>query len=136
MIRLLDVNAMIAAAWPAHIAHAPTVRWFAQNQSSGPLAIATCPLTELEFLRLFLVLKGYAPDLALAQEALRLFTHAPQRRHVFWPDALRARQLPAWVKEPQQIADGYLVALAAKHSGRLLLLDTAIPAHPVVELIA
>lgn len=52
MTHLLDINVMIAAAWPAHIAHARTVRWFASRQSAGVLAIATCPLTELGFLRL------------------------------------------------------------------------------------
>jgi uncharacterized protein len=136
VIHLLDINVMIAAAWPAHIAHARTVRWFASRQSAGVLAIATSPLTELGFLRLSLVLKGYAPDLAQAQEALRLLTHSPRRRHDFWPDKLPARDLPAWVQGPQQITDGYLVALAAKNSGRLVTLDTGIPANAAVELIA
>jgi uncharacterized protein len=133
---LLDINVMIAAAWPAHIAHVRTVRWFADRQSSGVLAIATCPLTELGFLRLSLVLKGYAPDLAQAHEALRQLTHSPRRRHQFWPDGLPSRALPDWAHGPQQITDGYLVALAAKNSGKLVTLDTAIPAHPAVELIA
>ena len=136
MIHLLDINVMIAAAWPAHIAHARTVRWFARRQSAGVLAIATCPLTELGFLRLSLVLKGYAPDLAQAHEALRLLTHSPRRRHHFWPDGLPARDLPAWVHGSQQITDGYLVSLAAKNSGQLVTLDTGIPASAAVELIA
>lgn len=136
MIHLLDINVMIAAAWPAHIAHLRTVRWFTNRQSAGLLEIATCPLTELGFLRLSLVLKGYAPDLTQAQEALRLLTAGPQRRHHFWPDALPARHLPAWVNGPQQITDGYLVALAAKKSGRLVTLDTSIPSSPTVEVIA
>jgi predicted nucleic acid-binding protein len=126
---------MIAAAWPAHIAHARTVHWFARRQAAGPLDIATCPLTELGFLRLSLVLKGYAPDLAQAQEALRLLTQGPPRRHHFWPDAIPARELPVWVQGPQQIADGYLAALAAKNSGKLVTLDTSLPTHAAVELI-
>ncbi|MSU66773.1 MAG: VapC toxin family PIN domain ribonuclease [Opitutus sp.] len=136
MIHLLDINVMIAAAWPAHIAHGPTVRWFARRQSTGVLDIATCPLTELGFLRLSLVLKGYAPDLAQAQEALRLLMQGSQRRHHFWSDALPARRLPDWVLGPQQITDGYLVALVVKNSGRLVTLDTSIPTHAAVELIA
>jgi toxin-antitoxin system PIN domain toxin len=135
VIHLLDVNVMIAAAWPAHIAHSRTVRWFTRQQAAGPLDIATCPLTELGFLRLSLVLKGYVPDLAQAQEALRLLTQGLPRRHHFWPDVLPASDLPDWVQGPQQINEGYLVALAARHSGKLVTLDTTLTAHAAVELI-
>jgi predicted nucleic acid-binding protein len=48
MISLLDVNVLIALAWPNHIHHRLASRWFDRNRKSG---WATCPLTQSGFVR-------------------------------------------------------------------------------------
>ena len=48
-VSLLDVNVLLALAWPTHIHHAAAHRWFAENCAAG---WATCPLTQLGFVRL------------------------------------------------------------------------------------
>jgi len=48
-VSLLDVNVLLALAWPTHVHHAAAHRWFAENHAMG---WATCPLTQLGFVRL------------------------------------------------------------------------------------
>ena len=47
--RLLDVNLLIALAWPNHVHHAPAHRWFSET---GRKAWATCPITHRQRSRL------------------------------------------------------------------------------------
>lgn len=46
---LLDVNVLLALAWPTHVHHAAAQTWFAQHCHDG---WATCQFTELAFARL------------------------------------------------------------------------------------
>ena len=48
-VSLLDVNVLLALAWPTHVHHLAAHRWFAENHDAG---WATCPLTQLGFVRL------------------------------------------------------------------------------------
>ena len=48
MTALLDVNVLIALAWPNHVHHAAARAWFKERQEDG---WATCPLTEAGFVR-------------------------------------------------------------------------------------
>jgi predicted nucleic acid-binding protein len=47
-MRLLDVNVLIALAWPTHVHHAPATEWFLAHQLEG---WATCRVTESRFVR-------------------------------------------------------------------------------------
>ena len=49
MIRLLDVNVLIALTWPNHVHHEAARSWFANTRTGG---WATCPLTEAGFVRI------------------------------------------------------------------------------------
>ena len=44
-VSLLDVNVLLALAWPTHVHHLAAHRWFAENSGLG---WATCPLTQLD----------------------------------------------------------------------------------------
>ena len=46
---LLDVNVLLALAWPSHAHHEIADEWFLRNRHKG---WATCVLTQLAFLRL------------------------------------------------------------------------------------
>ena len=49
MTYLLDVNVLIALAWPNHVHHAGATRWFAEVHEAG---WATTPTTESGFVRI------------------------------------------------------------------------------------
>ncbi len=46
MVSLLDVNSLVAMAWPNHVHHRAVRAWFKEYESRG---WATCPLTESGF---------------------------------------------------------------------------------------
>lgn len=125
---LLDVNVLIALAWPSHVHHTLAHRWFARNSRRG---WATCPLTQLGFVRVSSH-PGIIPEAATPREALAaLGAIVAQIGHVFWPDAisLTDKGLPAGqIMGHRQFTDAYLLALAVHHRGRLVTLDAAIPA--------
>jgi toxin-antitoxin system PIN domain toxin len=47
-VALLDVNALVALAWDAHVHHEAMATWF--DERSGPWA--TCPISEAGFVRI------------------------------------------------------------------------------------
>lgn len=127
-VGLLDVNVLIALAWPTHVHHALAHRWFARNFRRG---WATCPLTQLGFVRVSSN-PAIIPEAVTAREALEVLAAIISRRgHVFWPDAISLADpaLPAGqIMGHRQFTDAYLLALAAHHRGRLVTLDSSIPA--------
>ena len=48
MIPLLDVNVLVALAWPNHIFHKAAREWFSSVHQAG---WATCPITQSGFVR-------------------------------------------------------------------------------------
>jgi len=136
MIRLLDINVLLAIAWPQHIHHSTVTHWLRSQTARGKLSIATCPLTQLGFLRISMNIKGYAADFASARLLLsKLVTHR-DFIHSFWVDDFSL--LSGTLKRPlgpHQLTDAYLAALAeSRNLGRLTTLDTGIKG-PSVELI-
>jgi hypothetical protein len=123
-VSLLDVNVLLALAWPNHVHHVTAHGWFAANSGMG---WATCPLTQLGFARLAMqpavvkvpILFGDAME-ALAQ----MTAHAAHR---FWPlegevadirEEIRAR-----VAGHHQLTDAVLLDLAIRHEGQLATFD-------------
>ena len=126
-VSLLDVNVLLALAWPTHIHHLAAHRWLAENYGAG---WATCPLTQLGFVRLAMqpaVVK--IPVLfGDVMEALARMTANPA--HTFWPleggladirDEIRAR-----VAGHHQLTDALLLDLAIRQQGRLATFDRRI----------
>lgn len=68
MIALLDVNLLVALAWPKHVHHVPALRWFRAHRDDG---WATCPLTQTGFVRVSSN-RSALPDAKSPQEALQL----------------------------------------------------------------
>jgi hypothetical protein len=126
-VSLLDVNVLLALAWPTHVHHEAAHRWFAENHEMG---WATCPLTQLGFVRL-----GMQPAVVKipilfgdVMEALAQITANPAHR--FWPleggladisDEIRAR-----VVGHHQLTDAVLLDLAIRRQGRLATFDRGI----------
>jgi hypothetical protein len=121
MTYLLDVNILMAVAWPNHVHHQPARKWFNQVKS-----FATCPLVELGFLRVSAnTTLQYSCTLEDAREALKRFNAIPG--HHFWRDELPALQasIPA-AQTHGQLTDNYLVGLAKNFGGELATFDEAL----------
>ena len=136
--RLLDINVLMALAWPQH-AHRPTVnRWVASQKTKGTLAVATCPLTELGFVRVSMNIKDYAADFRSAWGLLKQLVNRPEFEHCFWADDIPVLSLNPQTAPgigPNQLTDIYLTRLAEEREGVLLTLDTGIRS-PYAEIIA
>ncbi len=76
---------------------------------------------------------GYSPGARFTPGDLisRLQLFARQTDHEFWPDDISLRDNAIFTTErihsSRQITDLYLLALAAKHSGKLATFDRGIP---------
>ena len=137
---LLDINVLIALAWPSHVHHRATQKWFAGKRAAG---FRTCPITQTGFVRISSNPK-LTPDSTSPGEALALLqrvTALPQ--HQFWPDHLTLLDAignKTLLVGHQQVTDAYLLALARFHAGALATLDRGVlslaGANPeTVELI-
>ncbi|MDQ3660528.1 MAG: PIN domain-containing protein [Actinomycetota bacterium] len=127
MIALLDVNILVALAWPNHVHHAPARRWFQQESKRG---WATCPLTETAFVRVSS--NARAVEHAVTPgEAIELLTRLREwSGHSFLNDdvSIATSSLVAWamVVGHQQVTDAHLLALSRRHGARLVTFDHGI----------
>jgi len=123
-IFLLDVNVLIAAAWPTHGAHAKVQGWLAKYAREG---WATCPLTELAFVRI-LSNPAFSPDALTPANALALLrANLGHPAHRFWPDEISfveaVEKFAPRVTGHQQTTDAYLLGLARHKRGKLVTMD-------------
>lgn len=124
---LLDVNVLIALAWPQHVHHVQAHAWF---DRVGRLSWASCPLTQLGFMRISsnpkIIAQAVTPQQAL--QALERMIALPG--HAFWTDDVCPVGQPVFeglaVIGHRQITDAYLLALCRRHEGRLATLDRGV----------
>lgn len=126
---LLDVNLLVALAWPNHIHHERAHRWFAERAGS---VWATCSFTQAGFVRVSSNRKAIpaARTPLEALELLRRMVKVPGHR--FWMDDVELARLD-WVRSLplvgyRQVTDLHLLALARARGGRLATLDRGIAA--------
>ena len=127
-VALLDVNVLIALAWPTHIHNGAARTWFAQRQSDG---WATCPITQCAFVRLSSNPKLLQPSVETAEAVALLQRIVALDNHIFWNDAIPFSS-PAVPKQllvsHRQITDAYLLGLAKHNNGKLVTFDKGISA--------
>ena len=124
---LLDVNVLVAAAWPAHEAHARVQRWLSVHAHS---CWATCPLTEAAFVRI-LSNPSFSPNALSPRDALALLhTNLAHPAHRFWADEIgllqAVKSLAPQLNGHQQVTDAYLLGLAVHKGGKLATMDKSI----------
>lgn len=130
MIALFDINVLIARSDPGHEFHHRVRSWF---QSQRQLELATCPLTENGFLRIY----GhplYPGGPGSAEKAARDLSVLRQRNdHRFLPDTISLLEVTTSLAGVgvSQITDLYLLALAVRHGAKFVTMDTRIPADLV-----
>ena len=124
---LLDVNVLIALAWPHHVSHSQAHWWFEQNASAG---WATCAMTQTAFVRISshpgIIAAAVSPYEAHALLVGMMKHHA----HKFWADDVSfdsfSPELVASLVGHRQVTDAYLLKLSLEHEGRLATFDRGI----------
>jgi toxin-antitoxin system PIN domain toxin len=121
---LLDINILTALLWPTHEHHDVAHRWFG-SRADAPWA--TCPLTQLGFVRI-VSNPAFSRDALSPTEALALLGgNLAHPAHEFWTDSLEIRVavkgLEARLQGCGQLADAYLLALAHRRKGVLATFD-------------
>lgn len=127
MIALLDVNVLVALAWPNHVHHDLALDWFKNVQSAG---WATCPLTESGFVRISSNRRA-VPEAKTPQEAILLLRQvvALPHHHFLSDDISMARTQHVEGRRlvgHRQVTDAHLLALALRHEARLATLDRGV----------
>jgi toxin-antitoxin system PIN domain toxin len=136
---MLDVNVLLAIAWPNHPFHRPARQWFSGASASG---WGTCQLTEAGFIRLCcnpsVMPEPCRP--ASAGSLLQALKRHGQYRYVhdaeLSPEILL--QVLGRCLGHQQVNDAFLVALAASAGVQLATYDrrlAALAADPVSVVV-
>jgi hypothetical protein len=124
---LLDLNILTALLWPTHEHHTAAHRWFGGRANA---LWATCPLTQLGFVRL-VTNPAFSRDALSPADAVALLAeNLKHPQHEFWPDDL---PVPAAVEDIEdrlqghrQMTDAYLVALARKRKAVVATFDRGV----------
>lgn len=128
MFHLLDINVLIALSDPGSDFHTAALRWI--DALKQPV-LATCPLTENGFLRVYghPQYPGGPGSIAAALTPLIVIRRRPN--HIFLPDdyslADASQRFDLSTCSPKQLTDMYLLGLAARHGGRFATFDAHVP---------
>lgn len=126
-VPLLDVNLLIALAWPDHVHNAAASAWFSRNRSRR---WATCPLTQLAFLRLSVQPAIVKRFVTMADAQRILSANLAATDHEFWPLEHPATEVIPEIGKRlvghNQLTDALLLDLAIRRQGRLATFDQRI----------
>jgi hypothetical protein len=127
MVRLLDINVLIALCDADHAFRPAAKAWFLQIAAGG---WATCPLTENGVLRI--MGQSSYPQSPGSPAAVRLLLAALIQRsdHRFWPDDVSLMDAVAFPQlataAARDLTDLYLLGLAVHHQGCVCTFDTRV----------
>lgn len=124
-VHLLDVNVLIALAWPSHVHHRRAHAWWSTVNEW-----ATTPVTESAFVRLSSnpTVVGVRVTVATAVQTLRAIRSTPGHRFIDDATTLADPRIDlSRVVGSSQVTDAHLVNVAASAGAVLATLDRAIP---------
>ena len=114
MSHLLDANALIALAWPAHEHHARMLAWFNRRADEG---WATTALTQAAFVRVICQPAFSGRSIGVAEVAGLLLRNTAHEAHRFLPLDFSFEEVlgrcTGGLHGHRQITDAYLLALCA-----------------------
>ena len=121
---LLDVNFLIALAWPNHVHHSIAKKWFHNHHAEG---WSTCLMTQAAFVRISSNPK-IIEDAVTPIEALNLLKKYTERKtHLFLPNTVdfsAQEEYPvSLLHGHRQVTDFYLLLLARSNDAVLVTLD-------------
>lgn len=123
---LLDVNVLIALAWPQHLHHSRAQAWL----GSHPSGFLTTPITESAFIRLSLNRAVTGTDVTPGEVLALVDAVRRHPQHRFLPDdsSLASPHVATTrLAASRQVTDLHLVNLCAVHGVVLITLDRGIP---------
>ncbi len=127
MTVLLDVNVLVALAWPNHVHHRLARSWFEKNSASG---WATCSITENGFVRISSNPRVVDEARTPSEAVLMLRRLIQLEGHRFWKDDVSIAQAEASeverIRGNRQVMDAHLIRLAGRRRGRLATFDRKI----------
>jgi len=126
-VYLLDVNVLIALAWPNHAHHLAVRHWFLDQGLKG---WATCPMTQTAFVRISSNPSIIADAVRPEQAADLLKKLASGAGHQFWADDVSLTEaefkFTGLLTGHRQVTDAYLLTLAIRKNGKLATLDRGV----------
>lgn len=126
-VYLLDVNVLVALAWPGHASHDRVQSWFGRHGAQG---WATCPFTQCAFVRIISNPSFSARSVTLDEALRALKSDLDHPGHHFWADDLpladAVQSFQPKLVGHQQVSDAYLLGLALHKKGTLATLDKAL----------
>ena len=114
---LLDVNLLLAYGWQTHSKHEQCRSWL-----DSIAFFATCPITELGFLRVSMS-PGYRAGVT---DAMRVLNSIIQKKNSHLIHCDIQASIIEKVTHYKDTTDAYLVELSKTHSCKLATLDTAL----------
>lgn len=129
MVSLLDVNVLIALAWPNHVHHVAASRWFIQDLDRP---WSTCHTTETGFVRIS-ANPRVLDDPVDPRDAIDLLEALRGHgRHQYW-DAARSvvdldPDLRGAITGHRQVTDACLIQVARDHGGVVATFDRGLDA--------
>lgn len=127
MIALLDVNVLVALAWPNHVHHDAAHAWFSAKRTIG---WATCPITEAGFVRISCNPAAVRQTVTPGEAVALLQSLKQQESHSFWPLDISIGELPedilGRIQGYRQVTDALLLATAIQRQGQLATLDVGL----------
>ena len=114
MSYLLDVNVLLALAWPNHVHHSAARTWFASAQASG---WQTCGITESGFIRVSSNVRVTPDARTPGEAALLLHRMCSLAGHEFVADTVSLADsfelLGEMAHSSSAVTDAHLILLAA-----------------------
>ena len=120
---LLDVNVLVALAWPQHVHHGAAQDWFAQL---GDERWSTSPVTEAGFVRVSSNARVISDARTPAEAAAFITALRGFGRWEFWADAVEVSQCLNSVVGYRQVTDAHLLQLAHDHAGAVATFDAGL----------
>jgi toxin-antitoxin system PIN domain toxin len=124
VIRLLDVNFLVALGWPTHVHHVRASDWFLSHRREG---WATCPVTESGFVRVSSNHRVISDARTPGEAAHLLEGLRAVGGHVFWTDAVsvadHADLIADGVHGSSAVTDAHLLLLARNYDGEVATFD-------------
>jgi predicted nucleic acid-binding protein len=118
---LLDVNVLLGCCWTNHADHTALFNWLTSVEEW-----ATCPISELGFLRISMTM-AYRASFEDARKSLSSLRSLGAHR--FLVDDIDIAALPALVSY-KETTDAHLFTLAKRHGLKLATLDIGLIAKP------
>ena len=127
---LLDVNVLLALAWPTHEFHEAAHDWWTGRKNRW----ATCAITQLSFIRLSSN-PAYTPDAVTPFEAATFWERLiAVGEHEYWSELPRLKQEDFQkLSGHKQVTDFYLAELAGRHRAKVATFDSRIRAIAAIE---